>query len=373
MDVLSADLDIAKTAIRKRPARAVLPPAQAKAIAPDVRVLILPLPDFALLPFGGFLDKLRFSADDEDYSRQRHCRWDIVGLEAGTVSSNSGVEISIQLTPQQVRWSDYDYLVVFGGRSAADTRRRARAYAPLVKGAARHGLTLLSIDNGCFLLAELGLLNGHQVALHPRHAVEFEAAFPRIPIKTEQLYLFDGKRITCAGGSAAIDVAVELLVQHCGRARALKGLADMLVDEPRASRHLLKSQSAEPQAGRYLGRAIGLMRKRLASTCSVADIASSVGISRRQLDRRFLQQFEQTAQVYWQEMRLQHLRWRLLNSDSSLAALADEIGVRDASYAGKLFRLRFGMSTGEFRKEAETQRVEAASASPAHSRRVRQR
>jgi len=370
--VLPADLDIAKTAVRKRPGRAVLPPAQAKPIAPDVRLLILPLPDFALLPFGGFLDKLRFSADDEDYSRQRYCRWDIVGLKAGTVTSNSGVEISIQLTPQQVRWSEYDYLVVFGGRSATDTRRRARAYAPLVKGAVRHGLTLLSMDNGCFLLAELGLLDGHKVALHPRHALEFEAAFPRIPIKTEQLYLFDGKRITCAGGSAAIDVAVELLVQHCGRARALKGLADMLVDEPRASRHLLRSQSAEPQVGRYLGRAIGLMRKRLASTCSVADIASSVGISRRQLDRRFLQQFEQTAQAYWQEMRLQHLRWRLLNADSSLAALADEIGVRDASYAGKLFRRRFGMSTGDFRKEAERQRVEAANASPAHSRRVRQ-
>ena len=109
------------------------------------------------------------------------------------------------------------------------------------------------------------------------------------------------------------------------------------------------------------------MRQRLASTCSVADIASSAGIAgiiRRQLDRLFLQQFEQTAQVYWQEMRLQHLRWRLLDSSSSLAALADEIGAQDASCAGKLFRRRFGMSLGEFRKEAEGQRAEAAKVSP---------
>lgn len=41
--------------------------------SPDLRFLLLPLPEFALLPFGGFLDKLRFSADDEDYSRQRYC------------------------------------------------------------------------------------------------------------------------------------------------------------------------------------------------------------------------------------------------------------------------------------------------------------
>lgn len=357
---MADDLDMTNTAPGKRHAHAG--PAPARPLAPDVRLLILPLPEFTLLPFGGFLDKLRFSADDEDYSQQRYCRWDIVGLKPGTVTSSSGIEITIQLTPQQVRWSDYDYLVIFGGRSAAGTRRRAKAYASLVKSAARHGLTLVSIDNACFLLAELGLLDGHKVALHWRHAVEFEAAFPRIPIKTEQLYLFDGKRISCAGGSAAIDLAVELLVQHCGRTRALKGLADMLVDEARESRHLLKSQSAEPQVGRHVGRAIGLMRQRLASADSVADLVASVGVSRRQLDRLFLARFEQTAQAYWLEMRLQHLRWRLLNSGSSLAALADEIGAHDASHVGKLFRRRFGMSPGQFRKEAQDQRVEAATA-----------
>lgn len=349
---------MARSTPRKATTRAPQPPGTT--IAPDVRVLILPLPEFTLLPFGGFLDKLRFSADDEDYSRQRYCRWDIVGLKSGTVTSSSGVEISIQLTPQQVRWSDYDYLVVFGGRSASSTRRRARAYGPLVRAAVRNGLTLVSIDNACFMLAELGLLDGHRVALHWRHAVEFEAAFPRIPVKTEQLYLFDGKRVSCSGGSAAIDLAVELLVQHCGRTRALKGLADMLVDEPRESRHQLKSQTAEPQVGRYVGRAISVMRQRLASTCTVADIASGVGISRRQLDRLFLTQFEQTAQAYWLEMRLQHLRWRLINSTTSLAALADEIGAQDTSYIGKLFKRRFGVSAGAFRKAAEVQDIAVA-------------
>jgi len=166
------------------------------------------------------------------------------------------------------------------------------------------------------------------------------------------LYLFDGKRVSCAGGSAAIDLAVELLVRHCGRARALKGLADMLVDEPRESRHLLKSQSDEPQVGRYAGRAISIMRKQLAGGSTVDEIAAAVGISRRQLDRLFLQQFEQTAQGYWQEMRLQHLRWRLINSTSSLSALADEIGAQDASHVGKLFKRRFGVSPGAFRKDA---------------------
>ncbi|BBB68810.1 hypothetical protein UNDYM_4557 [Undibacterium sp. YM2] len=32
----------------------------------DIRLLIMPLPEFAMLPFGGFLDKLRFTADEAD-------------------------------------------------------------------------------------------------------------------------------------------------------------------------------------------------------------------------------------------------------------------------------------------------------------------
>lgn len=38
---------------------------------PDVRFLLLPLPEFTLLPFGAFVDKLRFSGDEADFSRQR--------------------------------------------------------------------------------------------------------------------------------------------------------------------------------------------------------------------------------------------------------------------------------------------------------------
>ena len=50
-------------------------------------------------------------------------------------------------------------------------------------------------------------------------------------------------------------------------------------------------------------------------------------------------------------LRLQHVRWRLLNSSHSLAQLADEIGVGDASHLGKLFRQRFGLAPGTFRRQ----------------------
>ena len=108
------------------------------------------------------------------------------------------------------------------------------------------------------------------MALHWRHVAEFRSAFPRIAVRGELIYCFDRDRITCAGGTAAIDMAVELLARHCGRARACKGLADMLVDEPRHPAHPLRSMEGDPRLGRHLSRAIALMRSSLGETSSWA-------------------------------------------------------------------------------------------------------
>ncbi|WP_428431980.1 GlxA family transcriptional regulator [Photobacterium chitinilyticum] len=327
-----------------------LPPAS----APDVRFLLLPLPEFNMLPFGGFLDKLRFSADEEDHSRQRYCSWEVVGVEKDHVVSSSGVPVVVSRTVDEVELAGYDYLVVFGGRSARSSQQLNDIYGGILREAAAKGVALVSIDNACFLFAAAGLLHNHNVAVHWRHVQEFHTAYPRIAVRTEQLYCIDGKRISCAGGSAAVDLAVELVARHCGRTKALKGLADMLVDEARGQLHQLKSLDedirANNTAGRHVGRAISLMRQLLAEPKTLDELASMLAISRRQLDRLFKENLGLTAREYWAEMRLKHVHWRVINSNHSLQCLADEVGIQDVSYLCKLFRKRFGVSPNTLRK-----------------------
>lgn len=322
--------------------------------SPDVRFLLLPLPEFSMLPFAGFLDKLRFSADEEDYSNQQYCRWQIIAPTPCHQQSSNGVSIEINCTIEELELNDFDYLVVFGGRSARNCQQLPQHYHRILHAAVAKGITLVSIDNACFLFAEAGLLKQHKVAVHWRHVAEFRVAFPKLEVASEQLFSIDNKRISCVGGNAAIDLAVELLAKHCGRTKALKGLADMLVDEAREQRHQLKSLNANVQinntANRHVGRAVSLMRQQLASTDTVDSLAMKLAISRRQLDRLFKDSFNQTAREYWAEMRLQHVNWRLLNSDHNLQHLAAEIGLNDVSYLCKVFRKRFGTSPHALRK-----------------------
>lgn len=316
----------------------------------DVRFLLLPLPEFAMLPFGGFVDKLRFTADEEDYSRQHYCSWLILGDMPGCIISSSGVAVQVQVTLPEIQYADFDYLVVFGGRSAMATQGLAPRYRSILSAAVRQGVKLVSIDNACFLLAACGLLDGHKVAIHWRHEAEFRACYPRIETLANQIYCFDGDVISCSGGSSAIDLAVEILARACGRSKALKGLSDMLVDEARSSVHLLKSQNREMTAVPHLGHAIALMRTWMASNKTTTELSEMVGISRRQLDRLFVDFHHVTARQYWTEMKLQHAKWRLLNSSHSIATIADEIGIADTSYFGKLFSKRFGVPPATFRR-----------------------
>ncbi|GAA4652169.1 GlxA family transcriptional regulator [Kistimonas scapharcae] len=317
--------------------------------------LLLPLPGFSLLALGGFVDKLRFSADEEDHSQQRYCRWQLVGLEAGAVNGSSGVPVEVEALTAPEGFAGYDYLVIFGSRTTQSALAMAPAYQALLRQGARRGLTLVAVDNASFLLAQCGLLKGYQVVVHWRHLAEYKNAFPGSRIRERDLYCIDGKRATCAGGCATIDLAVELLARHSGRELALKGLADMLVDESRGSHHALRSLNEAPGQSRLVGRAIALMRQNLAKTLSIEQLSLQLGVSRRQLDRLFVDNLGHSARQHWYKMRMQHCHWRLLNSTYPIGLLGLEIGIHDSSYLSKQFKRYFGITPQLLRSQARQQ------------------
>ncbi|PSU33893.1 GlxA family transcriptional regulator [Photobacterium lutimaris] len=323
-------------------------------VPPDVRFLLVPLPTFNMLPFGSFLDKLRFSADEEDFSEQKYCSWDIAGLSDGDVVSSSGVHLSIKLAFEHVNLAQYDYVVVFGGRSAGQMKAMAPLYSAFFKKAVARGVTLVTVDNACFTLASLGLLDGCEVAVHWRHLQEFETDFPTLKARADQLYCIDGKRISCAGGTAVIELAIELLAGLCGRERALKGLADMLIDETRSRNHYLKSLGGDVnkahQHNRHVSRTISLMRQNLSVPLSIEELSRKLGLSRRQLDRVFLKELAVRPREYWATMRMTHAHWRLQNSFYSLADIAHEVSFTDVSYFCKVFKKHFGYSPTQLKK-----------------------
>ncbi len=320
-------------------------------LQPDVRFAIALAPLFTLLPFAGFLDTVRHAADEADKSRQRYCRWQVVAETLQPVPSSCGSQVLPDATFGSLRPQAVDYLVVHAGLMAG-LEQVTPAFYDFLRRMAGADVTLVGLDSGTFLLAAAGLMNGRVCAVHWRHREQFARTFPHVRAVTNELYVLDGNRITCPGGTSAIDLAVELLTLHCGRARALKGLADLHVDEQRGMHHVLRSfqQIHTADLDSRLARAVSFMQENLSTHYPLAAVGKKVGVSTRQLTRLFRERFDQSPAEYWRERRLQHARWRILNTSRPLNAIAHECGFTDNAHFTRWFKRRFGETPSRHRE-----------------------
>ncbi len=78
-----------------------------------IRFGIVLLPNFTLTAFSGFVDMLRLSADDGDYSKPVRCAWSVIGETLAPVRASCGIQITPWETFDEAQ--PFDYVVVVGG------------------------------------------------------------------------------------------------------------------------------------------------------------------------------------------------------------------------------------------------------------------
>ena len=94
----------------------------------------------------------------------------------------------------------------------------------------RNGQVIGGISNGAFLLAASGLLNQHSATTHWEDFESFCLLFPEVHARYQR-FVIDRNRISCAGGSATLDLFLELARQDLGNEVALKISRQMLLQE----------------------------------------------------------------------------------------------------------------------------------------------
>jgi transcriptional regulator GlxA family with amidase domain len=328
-------------------------------VEPDLRVGFILSPSFTLLAFAGFIEALRHAADESDGSRQIYCSWTCLGADLEPIRASCGVE----MRPWEVYGdpAKFDYVVIVGGLLAAFERHAPETFA-FIRLAAERGVPLVGLCTGSFALAEANLMNGRRCAVHFRHRQELIDLYPGVIPVSDEVYVMDRDITTCPGGTAAIDVAVELIRRHCGQARALKGLAQMIVDEHRAAHHSVRNPYRNlANCGDWrVERAIQLMHQNIGEPLSIEALARMMGTTVRQLDRAFGVHAKLPPAAFWRDMRLQHARWRLLNSSRTVTQIAHECGFADCAHFSRWFRRSFSESPRNYRKR----RRQAAAALP---------
>src|SRR5260370_12472444 len=304
-------------------------------------------PRFTIRAFAGFIDALRVAADDGDRSRPQRCRWDVLGTEGTPILSSCGT--GVLPTAPYGSPEAYDYLVVVGGLLHGGQKVPARFYS-LLRETAAAGIKLVGLGTGCFVLARAGLLDGHVACVSWFHREEFAEEFPGCRVVSNQLFVVDRDRLTCAGGTSVVHLAAYLIEKAIGRASAVKALRIMLERQPLQSRTLQpEALVSERSHDRSVHNAMLLLEQQLQSPLPIEELCGPLGIGRRQLERRFQKDIGLSPAEYRQKLRRERVRWLLEHTDLRGTDVALECGFQDSAHFSRVVKKTLAVSPRQLR------------------------
>ncbi|PVZ11275.1 MULTISPECIES: GlxA family transcriptional regulator [unclassified Pseudomonas] len=301
-----------------------------------VRVAFILPERFSLTAFSTALDALDTSAELDGIDYQISC-WSMPG---GPVRSDVGVNLDTHaIVPGH--WH-HDVLVVVGGhrvKLAPDP-----ALSRVLRSAAADRVVVCGLWNGAFQLAQAGLLHGRPCVSHPDSGGPIKEYHPALALGSTG-HVLSGRVGTCAEASAALGLMLEV--------RALISQGRPLVDAGAVKRLHQPEQIAALQPARALPRplsaAIALMEEHIEEPLDIDQIAGRIGVSRRQLERRFARYLQAPPVRYYLELRLARARQLIVNSDRSLTDVALATGFISYPHFYRRFKDLFGLPPMEFR------------------------
>jgi len=302
---------------------------------------------FTLCAFANSVDVLRLAADEGDRSRPILCEWSVLSDTMDPVPSSCGV--TVQPGDRLGDPTRFDYIVVVGGL-LEEIPNVSPAYTRFLRDAAEAGVPLVGLCTGAFVLHRAGLMQGYRACVSWFCHADFLEQFDGLEPVSDQIFVIDGDRLTCAGGASSAHLAAYLVDKHVGRAQASKSLHIMIIDNA--------LQSDKPQPGIPLElktedplvkRTLLLMQQRIDAPLSVAELARQVGTGKRQLERHFRSALDRSPQAAFLDIRLAFARHLLDATEKSISTIAVECGFCDSSHLSRMFRHRYECTPSEMR------------------------
>lgn len=247
--------------------------------------------EFTILPFTAAIEALRIANRMLGYQAYK---WRLASADGEKVSSSSGIEIAVQTSLAQERrmlsGADRPSMAIICSGIDVETFNNKAVHAWL-REAYNRNVQIGSLCTGAHILAQAGLLNGKRCAIHWENLPGFSEAFPEVEVYAD-LYEVDGNIHTCAGGTASLDMMLNLIGQDFDDNLVNRICEQALTDRVReqSDRQRLPLRARLGVQNAKVLSIIEVMEKNLAEPLSLLEIADDAGLSRRQIERLFRQE-----------------------------------------------------------------------------------
>lgn len=303
---------------------------------------------FTLSAFALFVDTLRLASDEQDRSGRVTADWQVLGSSRNLITSSCGVEVAP--ASSFVDPARFDYIVVVGGLLSVDEPVDRHTIAYLQQAAAAK-VSLIGVCTGTFILADAGLMKNHQTCVSWLHVRAFQERFPDHQVRCDRIFNLDRSRGSCAGGSSAADMAAFLVRRHISRDAERNALEVLQIEKARTSRDI---QPRRPLVEEFdderIKAVLIMMEQHLDREIPIGKLASSVNLSRRQLERVFREKAGMTPARAYDRVRMEHAKTLLLQSKATTIEVALDVGFVNASHFTRIFKRVHGLTPSQVRE-----------------------
>ena len=301
-------------------------------------------PQFSLIAFTSAIEPLRAA---NRIARDELFTWELFTIDGKSVQASNGVEFNPNSTLTEK--SACDILFVCSGVRSYDHLSPKRS--GLLRALSRRGIPLGSMCTGTVSLAEAGLLDGYRCTIHWENIESLAERYPKLNVMAT-LFEADRNRFTCSGGMASMDMMIHSIKQDYGRDLGMRVADQMLYSSVREPQELQR-MAIERRTGithpKLLG-SIGYMEAHIESPMAITEIAKTIGLSSRQLERLFQTELKTSPKKYYHSLRLDRSRTLLRQTPMPTMEIAFATGFSSVSYFTKSYKVKFGYSPRQERE-----------------------
>jgi transcriptional regulator GlxA family with amidase domain len=289
----------------------------------------------------------------------------VASIDGAPVTSLCGLRLVPELAIQDVEHTDIIVLSA-SGLNVQEQIARGTSLLPWLREWHARGAYIAAVCTGAAFLAESGLLDGRQATTHWALADTLRRQYPKVLWRPEQ-FVTEDNHLFCSGGVySSIDLSLYLVEKFCGREVALQCAKAMLLSMPRHSQTgYAVLPLSPPHSDAKIREAETYLQKRFDRAVSLDQLARAVGMSPRNLIRRFKAATGRVPGDYVQTLRVAAARELLERGGGvSVQEVCSQVGYEDLAFFRHLFKRHTGLSPAEYRSRFAGMSVERGNREP---------
>lgn len=211
---------------------------------------------------------------------------------------------------------------------------------------------------GALVLAAAGLLDGRRATTHWLYARDMQAAYPKVKVEEDRIFIADGTIWTSAGMTAGLDMVLALIEEDLGIEAARFIARKMVMYHRRTGGQSQFSTllELEPKTDR-IQTVLTHARRHLTERLSVEDLAEVAHLSPRQFSRTFQSETGQSPAKAIEHLRLEAARAMMEDTSHPIDTVAQQTGFGDRGRMRRAFLRAFGQPPQVIRRAAQGQAV----------------